>query len=204
MVRQGLMMVLKQAGFSICGEAGGIEEALADPELSFAHLVVVDLSLDKGSGLELITKLQQRQLPSLVYSMHEDSHVVRNAFAAGALGYVTKREVASCLVEAVRSVLAGKRYVSPRAAIGLLEHDSVDPGEDRVRELSDRQRSIYALLGEGLSAGEIADRLHVSPRTVESYAARMIEKLSVTGMKELRRKAIADRLPPESGARSGL
>jgi DNA-binding NarL/FixJ family response regulator len=73
-----------------------------------------------------------------------------------------------------------------------------------VRELSDRQRSIYALLGEGLSAGEIADRLHVSPRTVESYAARMIEKLSVTGMKELRRKAIADRLPPEGGARSGL
>ncbi len=204
MVRQGLMMVFKQARFSICGEAGGLEEALAHPELSFARLVVVDLSLGEGSGLELITKLQERQLPSLVYSMHEDSHVVRKAFAAGASGYVTKREVASCLVEAVQCVLSGKRYVSPRAAIGLLEHDSVDLGEDRVRELSDRQRCIYALLGEGLSAGEIADKLHVSPRTVESYSARIIEKLSVSGMKELRRKAIADRLPPQGGVRNGL
>lgn len=126
--------------------------------------------------------------------MHEDSSVVRKAFAAGAVGYVTKREVASCLVEAVRSVLAGKRYVSPRAEAGLVEGDLEKVAASVTGEFSEQQRRLYELLGEGLGAEEIAAALRVSPRTVESYAARMIEKLNVSGMKELRRRAIAERL----------
>ncbi len=194
MVREGLAAVLQQSGFSICGQAGSLEEALAHPGLDSADLAVVDLSLGQKSGLELIQELQERRLRSLVYSMHEDSNVVRKAFAAGAAGYVTKREVASCLVEAVHSVLAGNRYVSPRAGIGLVARDWVEAEAHPFGDLSGQQQRLYELLGEGLSGEEIAEVLHVSPRTVESYAARMMQKLNVSGMKELRRAAIAKRL----------
>lgn len=194
MVREGLVAVLQQAGFRVCGQAGSVGEALSHPALASAHLAVVDVTLGEGSGVDLVERLQAQNLPSLVYSMHEDSNVVRKAFAAGAVGYVTKREVASCLVEAVRSVLAGKRFVSPRAGAGLVGGDLGKAEADTAEEFSDQQQRLYELLGEGLSVEEIAIALRVSPRTVESYAARMIEKLNVSGMKELRRRAIADRL----------
>ncbi len=196
-VRKGLVMVLVQAGFVICGQAGNIRETLGHPELASAHLVIVDLSIGEDSGLELIKPLRARRLPALIYSMHEDSNIVRSAFAAGAVGYVTKCEVASCLVEAVTSVLAGNQYISPRAGIGLVRQPMGSGLADPAPEFSDRQQRMYELLGEGLSADEIAERLHISPRTVESYGARMIEKLNVSGMKELRQRAITDRLHPQ-------
>lgn len=194
MVREGLVAVLQQAGFRVCGQAGSRAETLNHPGLAAAQLAVVDIALGEDNGVDLVRRLHARGLPALVYSMHEDSNVVRKAFAAGAVGYVTKREVASCLVEAVRSVLAGKRYVSPRAGAGLVEDDLAQAETDPVEAFSEQQRRLYELLGEGLSAEDIAAALHVSPRTVESYAARMIEKLEVSGMKDLRRRAIADRL----------
>jgi DNA-binding CsgD family transcriptional regulator len=113
--------------------------------------------------------------------------------AAGAGGYVTKREVGQYLVEAVHEVLAGKLYVSPRFAAGLVKR-MANRGADDLASLSEQQRHVYRLLGEGASAAEIAVELQLSPRTVESYCARMIEKFGLSGMKELRRQAIADRL----------
>ena len=194
MVREGLVTVLAQAGFVPCGQAGNIRETLEHPKLASAHLAVVDLSIGEDSGLELIKMLRARGLPSLVYSMHEDSNIVRSAFASGAVGYVTKREVASCLVEAVNTVLGGSKYISPRAGIGFVRNASAAAIVDPFSEFSDRQRRLYELLGEGMSTDEIAELLHVSPRTVESYGARMIEKLNLSGMKELRHRAITDRL----------
>ena len=194
MVRAGLATVLTQAGFVLCGQAGNIRETLDHPELVSAHLAVVDLSIGEDSGLELIKLLRARHLPSLVYSMHEGSNIVRSAFAAGAVGYVTKREAASCLVEAVNTVLGGSSYISPRAGIGFVQRAAGPALVDPFAEFSDQQARVYELLGEGLSTDEIAELLHVSPRTVESYGARMIEKLNLSGMKELRRHAISDRL----------
>ena len=198
MVREGLVAVLTQAGFVICGQAGTIEETLNHRDLALADLVIVDLSLGEDKGLELIKLLRNQNVPLLVYSMYEDSNIVRNAFAAGALGYVTKREVASCLVEAIRSLLSGKQYISPRAGIGLVEQQVGPCYKDLPTEFSDRQQRVYELLGEGLSAEEIAKLMGVSPRTVESYSARMIEKMKVTGMKELRRHAISARVGRQS------
>lgn len=196
MVREGLATVLTQAGFVICGQAGDIRETLAHPELNSAQLVIVDLTLGEDSGLDLICRLCSRGLASLVYSMHEDSNIVRSAFAAGADGYVTKREVASCLVEAVGCVLAGRQYVSPRAGLGLVHGATESAGTGLPAGFSDQQQRVYELLGDGLGPNEIALAINVSPRTVESYAARMIEKLNVAGMRELRRRAIADRHRP--------
>lgn len=191
LVRQGLATVLSQAGFAVCGEASNVTETLEHAQLASADLAIVDLSLTEEDGVDLIATLRARGVRVLVYTMHEESARVTGALTAGAGGYVTKREVAQYLVEAVREVLAGKVYVSPRAAAGLAKRvANHSPG---ALAFSEQQRHVYRLLGEGACAGEIAAQLHVSPRTVESYCARMIEKLGLSGMKELRRQAIADR-----------
>lgn len=113
-VRQGLAFVLEQEGFAVCGEAGSIQEARRHPKLALANLVVMDALSDERSGLDLLGELHARQIKTLVFSVDEDPSPVRQALAAGADGYVAKRETARCLLDAVRSVLAGKVYVSLR------------------------------------------------------------------------------------------
>jgi len=192
LVRQGLAAVLSQAGFTICGEANSGGETLQHPQLAESNLAIVDLALGDENGTDLIPVLRARGIRVLVYSMHEEPSRVTGAVAAGAAGYVTKREVGQYLVEAVRAVLAGRLFLSPRAAAGLA-YRAANQDADAL-DLSDQQQHVYRLLGEGASTGEIAAELHVSPRTIESYCARMIEKLGLSGMKELRRHAIADRI----------
>ncbi len=203
LVRQGLATVLTQAGFAVCGEASSAAETLRHPQLAATDLAIVDLSLTEEDGHDLIATLRARGVGVLVYTMHEEPARVTGAFAAGAGGYVTKREVAHYLIEAVREVLAGRLYVSPRAAAGLTKRMTARRSDDLT--FSEQQRHVYRLLGEGASADEIAAELQISPRTVESYCTRMIEKLGLNGMKELRRQAIADRLggphgPPPPGS----
>lgn len=191
MVRQGLAAVLTQAGLMVCGEASDCCETLQLPQLASADLAIVDLALGEDNGLDLITALRNRGVHVLVYSMHEETSQVTAALAAGAGGYVTKREVALHLVEAVCEVLAGRLYISPRAAASLVQ--TVTSRNPDMLELSEQQRQVYYLLGEGFSTAEIAAELHISPRTVESYCARIIEKRGLTGMHQLRREAIAER-----------
>jgi DNA-binding NarL/FixJ family response regulator len=186
LVRQGLAVMLEQAGFAVGGEAESIEATLAHPGLAASQVAILDLSLDRANGMDLIPVLSQRGIRVVVYSMHEDAAVVRSALAAGAKGYITKREAAQSLVAAIRTVLDGGDYVSPRAASGLAQRVT-DP------DLSRQQEQLYDLLGQGCDAQEIADRLHVSPRTVETYCTRLMDKMGLAGMKELRRRAIADR-----------
>ncbi len=119
LVRQGLALLLAQAGFAIAGEADNAPSTLAHPGLATAQIVVLDLGLGSASGLELIPALCQRGLRVVVYSMHDEPTIVRRALAAGAAGYVTKGEAAQSLIEAIRTVLAGRNYLSPRAADAL-------------------------------------------------------------------------------------
>lgn len=189
MVRQGLALFLVQAGCTVCGEAGTREETLAHPKLAVARIVIMDLSLGDENGAGLIPILCRLGLRVVVYSMHEDAMHVRRALDAGATGYVTKREAAQSIVEAVRAVLAGETHVSPRASAGLA-HQAIAP------DLTEEQRELYALLGQGCNNDEIAEKLHISPRTVETYCTRLMDKLGVDGMHDLRRRAIADRQPP--------
>ena len=117
--------------------------------------------------------------------MHEGSHLIRSAFEAGAGGYVTKREAAHSLPEAIRAVGAGTRYLSPRAAVAIEEPTPLDG-------LSGQQRKLYRLLGQGCANEEIARQLGISVRTLESYCARVIDKLGLQGVRELRQQAIRD------------
>ena len=139
------------------------------------------------SGIELIKKLRARGLAVLVYSMHESSTVIRRALDAGAGGYVTKREAAESLADAIQAVLAGSRYLSPRVEASLRYSTPLDG-------LSGQQQQIYRLLGQGASNEDIARQLGISVRTLESYCVRIMNKLGLQGVKEMRRRAIRDAL----------
>lgn len=115
-VRRGLALALEQAGYAVCGEADCPTEMLAHPKLATAHLVILDLSFDWADGLEFIPELSRRGILALVYSMHEELAIVKRALAAGARGYVTKREAGLLLSRAIRTVLEGEVFISPRAA----------------------------------------------------------------------------------------
>lgn len=189
-VRQGLALLLAPEGIAVCAEASSRAEALARLEECGPDLALVDLSLAGEDGLELVAEFHARGLPSLVYSMHEDGPHVRSAFTAGALGYVTKRELRQVLVQAIQEVAAGRRFVSPAAGVALAEHLTGPRARDAERELSRQERQVYQLLGQGEGTIEIASALGISTRTVESYYARIQDKLGLRGMHELRHHAI--------------
>ena len=181
LVRTALAQLLAGAGFDPAGQAGTSAEALAHP------------ALGEEGGIDLIRKLRARGQAVLVYSMHEESHVIRRALEAGAGGYVTKREAAESLATAIRAVLAGARYLSPRAEAALQELTPVDG-------LSGQQQQIYRLLGQGAANEDIARQLGISVRTLESYCVRIMDKLGTQGIKELRRRAIRAAVASGSGA----
>ena len=193
LVRTALAQLLAGAGFDPAGQAGTSAEAVAHPALAASHLAVVDLALGEAGGIDLIRKLRARGQAVLVYSMHEESHVIRRALEAGAGGYVTKREAAESLATAIRAVLAGARYLSPRAEAALQELTPVDG-------LSGQQQQIYRLLGQGAANEDIARQLGISVRTLESYCVRIMDKLGTQGIKELRRRAIRAAVASGSGA----
>jgi two-component system, NarL family, invasion response regulator UvrY len=154
-------------------------------------LAIVDLSLDGEDGVALIAHLHQRENPVLIYSMHNDAYRVQGAVAAGALGYVTKREFHSVLVQAIREVAAGRRFVSPSAAAALAESLTETSADDSFEKVSAHERKVYEMLGQGADMFDIAAAPHISNRTVESYYSRILIRLGLNGMHELRRHAIA-------------
>lgn len=190
-VRQGVALLLAIGRHVVGGEAQNRGEALALLAHDRIDLALLDLSLGEESGLELIADLDKYGVPALVYSMHEDPESVERAFHHGARGYVTKREEPAVLLEAVGVVMAGKRFVSPRAAQSLAERLLVPEGAGAGVALSDREQQILALMGQGDTSAEIADVLAISARTVETYCGRMLEKLELSGMKALRKYAIS-------------
>ena len=192
-VRQGLRLLLEQEGILVCGEAEDPGQALDHILASSPDLVMVDLSLGGESGLPLLRRITDLMpgVHLLVYSMHEDSFHISQALASGASGYVTKREVSTVLTTAICQILEGNRYLSPRVAGVLTDMPSstVHP-----EPLSPQELKIYRLLGRGYTPAGIASELGVSRRTVDSYFGRILLKLDLSGMEELRRHA-AERLP---------
>lgn len=194
-VREGLTLRLLQEGFVVCGEAENRAMLLAGIDASRADIALVDLTLCGENGLDLIADLRIRGIPVIVYSMHEDAETVRLALDRGACGYVAKRETSAVLVEGVRLVLAGQRYLSPRVAAALEASPPLVPAAGQAVALSERESQILELLSQGEANTEIASALGVSVRTVESYYARILVKLHLDGMKALRKYAIRQYRP---------
>lgn len=193
MVLDGLTNLLHSAGLSVSGQAESVRETMEHPALPESDLAIVDLALGEESGIELIGRLCRLGLSVLVYSMHESPRVIRQALEAGACGYVTKREASGSLLNAIRTVPKGTRYLSPRAELAL--HEAMP-----IHTLTGQQDRIYRLMGHGLCNGEIAQQLGISVRTLESYGVRIMNKLGLQSMRELRQLAIRDaasRLPDQ-------
>ena len=187
-VRQGLALLLTQAGHRVCGEAGNHAETRAFLAGGQSDIAILDLHLGPEAGFPLIGELSQHGIPVLVYSMFEDMPSIREVFDCGAMGYVCKREVAGELTRAVEQVLQGRRHLSPVAAASFSAAGGDVPAV-RGHDLSERERQILDLLGQGHGNHEIAERLSLSVRTVESYCTRAIDKLGLNGMKALRHYA---------------
>lgn len=191
MVRVGIAKMLEGAGLRIAGEAGSLEEGLRHPQLDSSSVVIVDLALGDGNGLELIQAVCAKGGRVLVYSMHEDAGIIRRALVAGAFGYVTKREVFGSLLEGIEAVANGARFLSPRV------HEALsDPAP--LEALTGQQERIFEMMGCGMSNAAIAVELGISVRTLESYCVRMMNKFGFNSIKDLRGSAIreaAKRLP---------
>jgi DNA-binding NarL/FixJ family response regulator len=189
-LRLGLRHVLEHEGIQLCGEAGSIDEAIQGIEEVTSDLVMIDLSLGGEDGIELVQQLIKKN-PAyliLVYSAFEDATHIERALRAGAIAYVTKAETHDLLGHAIRECIAERGYLSPKSKRSLLNSPYV---RELLSTLSIQEQQVYKLLSQGVSTIEMASRLDLSPRTVESYFARIQIKLGLSGMKELRKQAVA-------------
>jgi len=194
-VRQGLALVLERSGVRVAGEAGDRAAALSQLEAVACDVAIIDLTLGDESGVALIRELRALRpgLRVLVYSMHEERWQIEEALEAGAHGYVTKRDACEHFHAAIAEVAAGRTYLSPRVAQVMTDAlVARTQSEGGAASLSERERQVYAFLGEGYTVAEIGSQLALSPRTVQSYCSRMLEKLGLSGMRELHRRAIAE------------
>lgn len=193
--RMGLAQLLSSTDeLTVCGEAASAPEALRELPQLMPDLVVVDLALEDSSGLDLIEHIAARweQMRVLVISSHDESLYAERALKAGAQGYVMKREAPAELLEAVRTVLDGRRYLSDVVTELLISRmvGGADPQSvSQIEALSDREMEVFELIGRGLKRSEIAEALHLSPKTVDNYRERLKEKLGVPTSKKLAQRA---------------
>jgi len=196
LVREWLAgMIALQPDLEVCGQADDASAALAAIAQANPDVVIVDLTMPRSSGLELIKDLRARYpaLRLLVLSAHEETNLAERALRAGANGYAIKRESGPQIVDAVRTVAAGKFYAAQPLASQLAERlfsTAARKKETPEEVLSDRELTVFELRGQGRNAKEIADLLKVSVKTVASYDARVKEKLGLGNLGELTREAV--------------
>jgi DNA-binding NarL/FixJ family response regulator len=194
-VRQGLALFIeREPDLMVCGQAEGATSALqAIPDL-MPDFIVLDISLDGPDGLELLKTLHARypNLPVLILSMHDELAYAERALRAGANGYIMKQEATEKVLTAIRQILRGDIYLSERLTKRMLQQfvHGVLPPRDPLAKLSDRELEVYRLIGAGHGTRQIADELHVSTKTVESYQAHIKEKLALRNARELVQHAI--------------
>jgi DNA-binding NarL/FixJ family response regulator len=195
LVRDGLAAIInQQPDVEVCGEAENAPQALSAIATVKPDVVIVDISLANGSGLDLVKDLKAGcpGLRSLVLSMHDESLYAERSLHAGARGYIMKREAAKKVVEGIRAVHAGQLYVSEK--ISSLMAEKFAGGQTAVNspieQLSDRELEVFQLLGQGQSTRQISERLHVGFKTVQAYCARIKDKLHLTNVTELLTEAI--------------
>lgn len=189
-VRRGIAQLLREEGIEVCGEAEDIEGALEVISRQGPDFALVDLSLRDSDGIELLRLLKQRfpEVMALVLSMHAEPDYVERALRVGARGYVTKDQADERIVEALRKVAAGGIYLDPAMSETILMRMVAGPQktlEDEINELSQRERAVFLLTGQGRSTRDIAERLGLNVKTVETYRRRIRAKLDIPSMSKL-------------------
>ncbi len=198
-VAEGLKhLVEAQADMKVVAIVGDGREAVRAAREAQPDVVLMDLSMPELNGADATRALLERdpKCRVIVLSMYAEREYVRRALKAGAVGYVVKRSAAKEVIDAIRAVHAGRRYLSPRVADVAIDDHSGDGSENLLAKLSAREREVLQLLAEGRTGAEIAQRLSLSQKTVETYRARLIEKLGIRDVAGLVKFAIARGIVP--------
>ena len=185
-----------ESDLEVCGQARDARTALEAVEKLQPHVAIVDIALGEGNGVELIKDLKVRfpHLPALVLSMHDEALYAERSLRAGARGYVMKQEEPDVLLRAIRQVLLGQVYLSERVKDGIVSrlggHVPEDKSSSLTNQLSDRELQVFQLIGDGYATHEIAERLHLSMKTIASHRENIKKKLRLTTGEQLARFAI--------------
>ncbi len=204
-VRRGLVeLVNEESDLEVVGEASSVAEAYDVLGEIKPDLALIDLSLGDGHGLELIKQVRANDwgIKMLVCSMLDEALYADRVLRAGASGYLRKDQATDHIVEAIRRVLDGKVYLSDSATSRVLTQvvgGEIDAAAEPVESLSDRELEVFEMIGDGLGSREIAGRLHLSVKTVETYREKIKAKLSLKNGNELTRHAIHYRINKQQG-----
>ena len=197
-VRRGLLQILTE-GFpgAIFGEASNAKEVLQQMGEQKWNLLTLDIGLPDRSGLDLLQEIQANypRLPVLVLSVHPEDQYARRVLKSGAAGYLSKDAAPLELTSAVRKLLRGGRYVSPQLAEKLVTDLATEEHRRRHEALSNREMEVLRMMASGKTTTQIADALSLSPKTISTYRARMLEKLNLTTTADLIRYAIENQIP---------
>lgn len=197
-LRRGLSMVIDQEpDLMVAGEAEDAQIALEKIESLKPDIVIVDISLPGVDGIELLKtiKLRYKDLPTLVVSMHDEFLFAERALRAGARGYIMKQEAVENVLIAIRKVLNGEIFVSDKITTKMLE--TLISGDSKMKTvsspldlLSNRELTVFHLIGQGFKTSQIAEKLHLSVKTIESYRSHIKEKLKLETGSDLMKSAI--------------
>ena len=196
LLRQGLALLInQQQDMQVCGEAEEAHAAMQAITQRRPDIMILDISLNGPDGLELLKSIRASDpdLPVLILSMHDEAIYAERALRARANGYIMKQEATEKVLVAVRRILNGELYLSDRMSNKMLQHyigGAPSMIQSRISSLSDRELEVFCLIGEGRATREIAEELHLSIKTVETYQAHIKEKLALRSGRELIQHAI--------------
>jgi DNA-binding NarL/FixJ family response regulator len=196
-VRDGLKRIFEgQPDLAVVGEARDGHEALAAARSDSLDVLLLDMSMPGRAGIELIKQIKAERpaLPVLVLSMHDEEQYAVRAIRAGAAGYLTKDSATTQLVAAIRKVAGGGLYITPGVAEQLAQGLKAVPDDLPHKRLSDREYEVFMRLVAGESVSGIAERLHLSVKTVSTHKTHILEKMRMGSVAELVRYAVAHRL----------
>jgi DNA-binding NarL/FixJ family response regulator len=196
LMRQGLALLInQQQDIEVCGEAEEAHAAMQAIAQLKPDIMILDISLNGPDGLELLKNIRASEpdLPVLILSMHDEAIYAERALRARANGYIMKQEATEKVLVAVRRILNGEVYLSDRMSNKMLQQyigGAPSMVQSRIASLSDRELEVFRLIGEGRATREIAEELHLSVKTVETYQAHIKEKLALRSGRELIQHAI--------------
>lgn len=196
LVRTGFVQLISdEPDLEVCGEAADETQALEIVAREGPDLVIIDLSLAGGSGINLIERIRAHRadVAMLVASMHDESLFAERVLGAGALGYINKQEAPTNIIRAIRRVLDGKVYLSEKMTerlLGGLAGGAGVSGQTPMQRLSNRELEVFELIGRGMTTGKIADHLKLSTKTIETHRENIKKKLGLGSGQELTRRAM--------------
>lgn len=193
-VRRGLReLVADESDLEVCGEAADVTEAMEQLDEVRPDVVVVDLSLRSGHGLDLIRQIKahNERIKILVSTMHDEALYAERTLRAGAAGFINKQEAPEKMLDALRQVLRGEIYLSSQVASRLLFrlHGNHITDEDPIARLTDRELEVFEMIGQGLSTKQVARKLSLSQKTIEAHREKIKAKLNLHNGAEMTRYA---------------